>query len=81
MVGQLKPEGGLAALRQAYEAGEPDSAYGARAAAIAAMAAYGSEALESVRQGLVDRDWAVRVRTVETLSKLEPSAEDRKSVV
>ena len=30
----MKPEGGLAALREAYEAGQPDSAYGARAAAI-----------------------------------------------
>ena len=76
----MKPEGGLAALRQAYEAGQPDSAYGARAAAIDAMAAYGAEALESVRAGLTDKDWAVRVRTVELLAKLEPAADHRLAI-
>ena len=59
---------------------QPDSAYGARAAAIEAMAAYGAEALESVRAGLTDKDWAVRVRTVELLAKLEPAADHRLAI-
>ena len=42
LIGQMKPAGGLAALREAYAAGQPDAAYSARAAAVSAMAAYGS---------------------------------------
>jgi cyclophilin family peptidyl-prolyl cis-trans isomerase len=77
LVRELKPEGGLAALREAYEAGQPDSAYGARAAAIEAMAAYGPEALDAVRAGLGDKDWAVRIRTLDLLAKLEPGVDHR----
>jgi cyclophilin family peptidyl-prolyl cis-trans isomerase/HEAT repeat protein len=73
----FKPEGGLAALREAYKSGEPDSAYSARAAAVDAMSAYGAEALESIRAALADPDWAVRVRAVELLTKLDPSADHR----
>ena len=42
LIGQTKPAGGLAALREAYAAGQPDAAYSARAAAVSAMAAYGA---------------------------------------
>jgi cyclophilin family peptidyl-prolyl cis-trans isomerase/HEAT repeat protein len=74
LLGELKPEGGLAALRAAYQAGEPDAAYGARAAAIVAIAAYGgAEAIETLRAALADKDWAVRVRAAELLQKLDPS--------
>ena len=76
----LKPEGGLAALREAYEAGQGDAAYGARAAAIEAMAAYGAEALDSVRAGLADKDWAVRVRALDVLAKLDPPADHRLAI-
>ena len=74
---EVKPAGGLAALREAYEAGAPDAAYGARAAAIEAMAAYGAEALDALRVSLADRDWAVRVRALELLAKLDPSTDHR----
>ncbi len=77
LVAQLKPADGLGALREALKAGEGDAAYGARAAALAAMAEYGTDALDSVRLGLTDPDWAVRVRAVELLEKLDPSGNHR----
>ena len=68
LIGELKPEGGVPALRAAYQAGQIDSAYGARAAAVTALAAYGTpEAIEGVRAALGDKDWAVRVRAAERL--------------
>jgi cyclophilin family peptidyl-prolyl cis-trans isomerase len=81
LVGEVKPPGGVAALREAYTTGEPDAAYGARAAAIEAMAAYGgAEAIEGVRAALADKDWAVRVRAVELLAKLEPTVDHRLAI-
>lgn len=80
LVGELKPPGGLTALQEAYRAADPDSTIGARAAAIQAMAAYGDEAIEAVRTALGDRDWAVRVRAVELLAKLDPSEDYRLAV-
>jgi cyclophilin family peptidyl-prolyl cis-trans isomerase/HEAT repeat protein len=81
LVEELKPAGGLALLREAYAAGQPDAAYEARAAAIEAMAAYGGpEAIEGVRAALTDKDWAVRVRTAELLAKLEPSTDHRHDI-
>jgi cyclophilin family peptidyl-prolyl cis-trans isomerase/HEAT repeat protein len=72
-IGKLKLEGGAAALREAYKAGLPDSAYAARAAALDALATYGAaEAAETIKSALADKDWAVRVRAAELLSKLEP---------
>ena len=72
-IGKLKLEGGAAALREAYKTGLPDSAYAARAAALDALANYGAaEAAETIKGALADRDWAVRVRAAELLSKLEP---------
>jgi cyclophilin family peptidyl-prolyl cis-trans isomerase/HEAT repeat protein len=78
LLADLKPQGGLAALREAYTAALPDSAYGARAAAMEAVAAYGgAEAIEGVRPALTDKDWAVRVRAAELLTKLEPASDHR----
>jgi cyclophilin family peptidyl-prolyl cis-trans isomerase/HEAT repeat protein len=74
-LGRLKPEGGAALLRKAYQAAIPDSAYSARTAALDALAAYGpAEALETVNAALEDKDWAVRLRALEILEKLDPSA-------
>jgi cyclophilin family peptidyl-prolyl cis-trans isomerase/HEAT repeat protein len=80
LLGQRKPAGALAALRQAYEAGLPDSAYGARAAAVEAMAAFGAEGSDGVRAALADKDWAVRLRAAELLAKLESSADHRMAI-
>jgi cyclophilin family peptidyl-prolyl cis-trans isomerase/HEAT repeat protein len=72
-IGELKLEGGAEALRQAYKAGLPDSAYSARAAALTGLAAYGpAEAVPTVKAALADKDWAVRVRAAELLVRLEP---------
>jgi len=76
LLADLKPAGGVAALKEAYTAGEPDAAYGARAAAVSALASYGSpEAIEGVRAALADKDWAVRVRAAELMAKLDPSGD------
>jgi cyclophilin family peptidyl-prolyl cis-trans isomerase len=80
LLGEVKPEGGLAALRAAYEAGLPDAAYGARAAALEAMAAYGAAAADGVRAGLADKDWAVRVRAAELMATLDPAADARAAI-
>jgi cyclophilin family peptidyl-prolyl cis-trans isomerase/HEAT repeat protein len=81
LVGEVKPPGGLAALREAYTAGLPDAAYDARAAALGAMAGYGgSEAIAALTAGLTDKDWAVRVRVVELLTKLDPSTDHRLAI-
>jgi cyclophilin family peptidyl-prolyl cis-trans isomerase/HEAT repeat protein len=80
LIGERKPAGALQALREAYKAGQADAAYGARAAAVAAMAAYGPEALEDVKAALADKDWAVRVRAVELLATLDPSGDHRLAI-
>jgi cyclophilin family peptidyl-prolyl cis-trans isomerase/HEAT repeat protein len=77
LIGELKPAGGLAALQDAYREGEPDATYGARAAAIQAMAGYGADAIAPVRAALGDRDWAVRVRALDLLATLDPGGDDR----
>jgi cyclophilin family peptidyl-prolyl cis-trans isomerase len=81
LLGQVKAPGALAALREAYAAGQPDSAYAARAAAVSAMAAIGGpEAIEAVRAALADKDWAVRVRAVELLAKLDAGTDHRLAI-
>ena len=80
LIGQTKPAGGLAALLEAYAAGQPDAAYSARAAAVSAMAAYGADGAEDVRAALADKDWAVRVRAAELLTKLDPSGDHRSAI-
>ena len=80
LIGQVKPAGGLGVLREAYAAGLPDAAYTARAAAVSAMAAYGAEGSDGVRAALADKDWAVRVRAAELLTKLDPSGDHRAAI-
>ncbi len=80
LIGQVKPAGGLEVLREAYAAGLPDAAYSARAAAVSAMAGYGAEGSDGVRAALADKDWAVRVRAAELLTKLDPSGDHRAAI-
>jgi cyclophilin family peptidyl-prolyl cis-trans isomerase len=81
LLGEIKPDGGVAVLRLMYQSSLVDAAYGARAAAIEALASYGTpEAIEAMRAGLADKDWAVRVRTVERLAKLEPGVDHRLTI-
>jgi HEAT repeat protein/cyclophilin family peptidyl-prolyl cis-trans isomerase len=74
-LGELRPAGGEALLAAAYEFGQRDASYVARSAALTALARYGSpEAVAAVRQGLADKDWAVRRRAAGLLKELDPSA-------
>jgi cyclophilin family peptidyl-prolyl cis-trans isomerase/HEAT repeat protein len=81
LVGEVKPADGVSALKDAYQAALPDAAYGARAAAIAALAEYGtSEAVEAIRAALLDKDWAVRLRAADLLTKLDPSGDHQHAI-
>ena len=74
-LGKLKPEGGADLLRQAYKTAQADAAYTARTAALEALVTYGAaEATPTLKQALEDKDWAVRVRALELLGKLDPAA-------
>ena len=74
-VGELKPGGGAAALRDAYRAGAGDATYDARAAALTALAKYGaSEAVPTLRDAYADKDWAVRVHAADLMKSLDPAA-------
>lgn len=67
LMGELEPEGGAAHLATAYTRGESDSAYGARSAAVEAIAAYGEAAVDTLTRALSDREWPVRVRAAALL--------------
>jgi HEAT repeat protein/cyclophilin family peptidyl-prolyl cis-trans isomerase len=74
-LGDLKPANGAAALAEAYVAGQRDSNYTARAAALAAIVKYGAAAATPVlTSALADKDWAVRVRAAMLLAQLDPAA-------
>jgi HEAT repeat protein/cyclophilin family peptidyl-prolyl cis-trans isomerase len=72
-LGRLKPAGGADALREAYKAALPDSAYTARWAALDALGEYGpAEAADTLKAALADKDWAIRLRAADLLAKFEP---------
>jgi HEAT repeat protein/cyclophilin family peptidyl-prolyl cis-trans isomerase len=74
-LGTLKPANGAAALADAYAFGQRDPNYNARAAALAALAAYGAAAATPVlKTALADKDWAVRVRAARLMAQLDPSS-------
>jgi cyclophilin family peptidyl-prolyl cis-trans isomerase len=74
-LGELKPANGAAALEEAYRFGQRDGAYGARAAALAAIAKYpAATAAPVLRSAFADKDWAVRVRAVMLLKQIDPAA-------
>jgi cyclophilin family peptidyl-prolyl cis-trans isomerase/HEAT repeat protein len=74
-VGDLMPQGGAAALADAYRFGQRDPTYTARAAALAALVKYGAAAATPVlRSAFGDKDWAVRVRAVMLLKQLDAAA-------
>jgi HEAT repeat protein/cyclophilin family peptidyl-prolyl cis-trans isomerase len=74
-IGELKPDGGAQALAEAYRAGQRDSNYTARAAALAAVVTFGAAAATPVlTSALADKDWAVRVRAAQLLKQLDPAS-------
>jgi HEAT repeat protein/cyclophilin family peptidyl-prolyl cis-trans isomerase len=71
LMGERKPQGGAQRLAAAFDRGESDATYSARAAALEALAKYGGdEALTTLRKALADRDWPVRTRAAELLREL-----------
>jgi cyclophilin family peptidyl-prolyl cis-trans isomerase/HEAT repeat protein len=81
LVGALKPAGGSEALREALTLAKADAAIDARAAILSALAEYGgAEATAAVKEALADQDWAVRIRAVELLTKLDPSGDYRAAI-
>jgi HEAT repeat protein len=72
----LKPPGGVAPLTEAFRRGERDATYIARAAALAALAAYGAaDATPVLTSALADKDWAVRLRAAALLKQLDPASD------
>jgi cyclophilin family peptidyl-prolyl cis-trans isomerase len=75
---ELKPQGGAAALTEAYERSRDDPTYVARAAILAALKAYGPEAAQPLLiEALADKDWALRVRAAALLTEIDPSSDAR----
>jgi HEAT repeat protein len=75
-IGQLKPAAGPPALAAAYQLGQRDTMYTARAAVLAALRQYGAAAAEPLlTTALSDNDWAVRVRAAALLKELNPSSD------
>jgi cyclophilin family peptidyl-prolyl cis-trans isomerase len=74
-IGDLMVPNGAAALASAYEAGQRDTTYTARAAVLTAIAKYGaSAATPLLTTALADKDWAVRTRAASLLKQLDPAS-------
>ena len=76
LIGEKRPEGGLARLAAAFARGESDAAYAARASALDGLAKYGGdEAKAVIHRALADQEWPVRWHAAELLHSLgEPDA-------
>ncbi len=70
LMAELRPADGLARLAAAYERGLSDTAYGARLAAVEAIASYGEPAVPELRRALSDREWPIRLRAAALLVRL-----------
>lgn len=69
LVGEARFDGGVPLLVAAYTRGDSDTAYGARLAALEALAKYGgAEAIATLRKGLTDREWPVRQHAAQLLA-------------
>jgi cyclophilin family peptidyl-prolyl cis-trans isomerase/HEAT repeat protein len=75
-IGQAKPAGGPAALRDAFRVAQADAITDAREAALTALAEYGAaEAGETVKAALADKDWALRLKAAALARKFDPSSD------
>jgi HEAT repeat protein len=71
LLGELKPDGGVAALEAALTRAQNDPDIDARAAALEGLAKYGGpEVIATLKRALADRDWPVRLRVAELLREL-----------
>lgn len=74
----LRPVDGPSALGAAFALGAADPSPVARLAVLDAAVAFGAQvAMPLLRQGLQDKDWAVRVHAAAQISKLDPSLDPR----
>ena len=81
VLGALKPQGAVEALKQAAQAVDTDGSYVARAAALDALVEFGPDTAQPVLvTALADRDWAVRVHAADLLHKLDPSRDDAATI-
>jgi HEAT repeat protein/cyclophilin family peptidyl-prolyl cis-trans isomerase len=75
-IASIKPSGGAEALADAYRRSLNDPTYESRAAVLAALRAYGSEAAQPIlTDALADKDWGVRVRAAQLLTELDPASD------
>lgn len=73
---QLRPTQGVTALAEAHRLAQRDQTYVARAAALVALAAYGTkDATLVLNEALADTDWAVRVQAAALLQKIDPASD------
>lgn len=80
-IGEIKPAGGDQALVQAFHAAARDESYGARAAILEALVKYGPEVAAPVlREGLQDKDWAVRVHAADLIAPLERATDPHAAI-
>jgi HEAT repeat protein len=81
IVGELKPAGGIEALREALTLAGADAAIDARAGILSALAEYGASAATSdLKTALNDKDWAIRVHAATLLAKLDSSVDARSAM-
>jgi cyclophilin family peptidyl-prolyl cis-trans isomerase/HEAT repeat protein len=81
VIGALKPPEGFDALTAALSLAQGDAALDARASILAAMAEYGGgRAVDAVKEALKDKDWALRVRAIDLLAKLDPAGDYRDAI-
>jgi cyclophilin family peptidyl-prolyl cis-trans isomerase/HEAT repeat protein len=80
-IGQVKMPGGAAALRDAYRAWHDESSSDVRDAALTALARYGAtDATETVKAALGDKDWVIRLKAAALLRDLDPSIETAQAI-
>lgn len=81
VIGELKPQGGVDALRAAYALALGDAAIDARASMLSALVQYGAgEAMPTLKEALADKEWAVRLQAAAALAKLEASIDARAAI-
>lgn len=75
-IGDLKPPMAVQALTAAYELGQRDATFIARAAVLDALTNYGAAgATPALTSALADKDWAVRVRAAALLKRLDAATD------
>ena len=76
LIGELKPPGGVEALREGWTLAGADAAIDARAAILSALAEYGGDTATAVlKEAVNDKDWAVRVHVATLLARLDPAGD------